>query len=85
MLSLAYDVTPVETGNDLSLNISETDNALDLDLAKTVAPYFKVSSKRADAIVGLVRKSVAQWRSVAKKYGVSKSSCDEMAGAFNAS
>ena len=39
-LSPAYDINPVETGMGLKLNISEDDNALDLDLVLSVAPYF---------------------------------------------
>lgn len=82
VLSPAYDINPVETGTGLSLNISEKDNALHLDLAKEVAPYFRVSEKRANEIIEVVKKSVDQWRGVAEKYGISKSEHEIMAKAF---
>ncbi len=40
-LSSAYDMNPVATADGLKLNVSEYDNAQDLDLAKAVAPYFR--------------------------------------------
>ena len=55
VLSPAYDMNPVETGNGLSLNISETDNAQELDLVEEVAPYFRVSEKRAGEIIKKVK------------------------------
>lgn len=82
VLSPAYDINPVETGTGLSLNISENDNSLDLSLAKEVAPYFRVSEKRENEIIKVVKKAVEQWRVVAKKYGISKSELDFMARAF---
>lgn len=82
VLSPAYDINPVETGTGLSLNISEKDNALHLDLAKEVAPYFRVSEKQVNEIIEVVKKSVEQWRALAEKYGISKSERDIMAKAF---
>ena len=81
-LSPAYDINPVETGTGLSLNISEKDNSLHLDLAMEVAPYFRVSEKRAGEIIQVVKKAVEQWRVVAEKYGISKSERSMMAKAF---
>lgn len=82
ILSPAYDINPVETGAGLSLNISEKDNALDLDLAKEVAPYFRVSAKRTGEIVGQVKKSVSNWHKEAEKQGISKAERDLMSKAF---
>ena len=82
VLSPAYDINPVETGTGLSLNISEKDNALHLDLAKEVAPYFRVSEKRANEIIEVVKKSVDQWRGVAEKYGISRNEHEIMVKAF---
>jgi serine/threonine-protein kinase HipA len=84
VLSPAYDINPVETGTGLSLNISEKDNALHLDLAKEVAPYFRVSGKRANEIIEVIKKSINQWRTLAEKYGISKNERDIMAKAFTA-
>lgn len=82
VLSPAYDINPVETGTGLSLNISEQDNALDLGLAREVAPYFRVSEKRANEIIDVVKKSINQWKALAEKYGISKSERNSMAKAF---
>jgi len=82
ILSPAYDINPVETGTGLSLNISEADNSLDLDLAMEVGPYFRVSEKRANEIIEAVKKSVGNWRAIAEKHGVSKTERDAMAKAF---
>lgn len=82
VLSPAYDINPVETGTGLSLNISEKDNALNLDLAKEVAPYFRVSTKRADEIMDQVKKSVSEWGKEAEQNGISKSERGMMEKAF---
>ncbi|MCE2733101.1 MAG: type II toxin-antitoxin system HipA family toxin [Flammeovirgaceae bacterium] len=81
-LSPAYDINPVETGTGLSLNISETDNALDLDLARDVAPYFRVSAKKAEQIINGIKKAVSNWKDVATKQGISKREQEMMAHAF---
>ena len=82
VLSPAYDINPVETGTGLSLNISEKDNSLDLDLAREVAPYFRVSEKKIKEIFKAVKKSVSEWPTLAGKYGISKSEREAMASAF---
>jgi serine/threonine-protein kinase HipA len=82
ILSPAYDVNPVETGNGLSLNISEKENALDFDLARVVAPYFRISTTRCEEIIVQVKKSVSGWSSLAERQGISKPERDRMAKAF---
>ena len=82
ILSPAYDINPVETGNGLSLNISETDNALELELAREVAPYFRISTKRMKEIVDAVKRSVGRWNVLAEKLGISKRERGVMAKAF---
>ncbi len=81
-LSPAYDINPVEKATGLSLNISEKDNALDLDLAFEVAPYFRVSPKKASTIITAIKKSTAQWNKLATKMGISKREQERMAKAF---
>lgn len=71
-LSPAYDINPVENGAGLSLNISEDDNALDLDLAMAVHPYFRLTEKKAIEILEVVKSSVSNWRKVANEYGISR-------------
>ena len=81
-LSPAYDLNPSYYGGGLSLNITEADNALDMDLAREVAPFFGVPEKDAEAIIGEVRDAVSGWRRVASKLGISREEQEMMAGAF---
>jgi serine/threonine-protein kinase HipA len=81
-LSPAYDINPNEFGTGLSLNISEMDNSLDLELALSVAEYFRVPRAKAIKNIELVKSAVAEWRSIAKDVGLSKSEQDRMARAF---
>ena len=55
ILSPAFDVNPVYQGKGLTLNISETDNSLDFDLASSVAKYFRVPGNKATAIISTVQ------------------------------
>jgi serine/threonine-protein kinase HipA len=80
-LAPAYDVNPNEKGRGLTLNISETDNALDFGLALSVAKYFRVE-KDSESILKRVRRSVAKWETAAKKYSISASEISYMATAF---
>jgi serine/threonine-protein kinase HipA len=81
-LAPAYDVNPVATGGGLTLHVSETDNAQDLSLAREVASYFRLDSRRADAIIGEVVAAVRDWRKEAKAVGISRAEQDRMADAF---
>lgn len=47
VLSPAFDMNPSATGEGLTLNISRDDNAQDLDLARSVAPIFRIGEGRA--------------------------------------
>lgn len=82
-LSPAYDINPVATSAGLKLNISEDDNALDLDLALAVCSYFRIDFNRALGIIEEVKSAVRNWSSIAKKYHISKSEQELMAKAFS--
>ena len=82
-LSPAYDLNPVATGTGLKLNISETDNSLNLEVAREVAEYFRIKKERADEIIDKVTSSVAKWDAVAKKLGIPNSQIDAMKKAFS--
>lgn len=81
-LSPAYDINPNENGSGLKLNISETDNALEIDLAIEVAPYFRIKSNKAIQIVESVKKAVSTWRTIATQYKISKNDQELMSRAF---
>ncbi len=82
ILSPAFDINPVSTGDGLKLNISETDNSQDLSLAKEVAKYFRIDNKKADKIIQEIISVVKNWRKTAKKIGLSNKEQDRMARAF---
>lgn len=82
ILSPAFDINPVPIGQGLKLNISESDNSQDLDLAKSVARYFLVESSRADQIIREVVKPVKGWRKIANSIGITKREQDQLSSAF---
>lgn len=82
-LSPAYDMNPAP-GSGLSLNVDESDNALDLDLARSVAPYFRVKPAAVNRIIDRTAEAVGQWRKTASELGIRRSEQDEMSDAFRA-
>ena len=81
-LSPAYDVNPVYFGTGLTLNISETDNELDWDLARSVAKYFRIEDRHAAEIIIQTKRAVAQWPKIASKYRIKRQEQELMAQAF---
>ncbi len=81
-LSPAYDINPNEQADGLSLNVSYDSNALDYDLAKSVAQDFRLTSKKADEILIKVKSEVSLWKSIASKYGIGRSEQERMDKAF---
>lgn len=84
-LSPAYDMNPVPYSKGLNLNISEHDNALDLDLVIEVAPYFRIKTRdEARQMLLQIVGQVSNWRNVASGVGLNKTEQDRMAAAFRA-
>ena len=81
-LAPAYDMNPAPESAGLRLNISEVDNALDLDLVRSVAPYFRVGAKQAQQIIEHSRGVVRQWPKLAKHLGISAREQKRLASAF---
>lgn len=81
-LSPAYDVNPVTPAQGLHLNITESDNRLDVELAMEVIDYFRVKPARAKAIRQEVSRSVSQWADKAKAIGISRAEQERMVQAF---
>lgn len=81
-LAPAYDVNPDPTGYGLKLNVSENDNGLDLDLARSVAGYFRIKQNDADEIIEGFRFAVSQWRVIADRLGIPAREQTRMAKAF---
>jgi len=81
-LSAAYDMNPVPGSSGLKLNISESDNALDIDLVLSVAHYFRVTEDDAFALMKHCVSVVRQWRKVATALKLSEREQNSMASAF---
>jgi serine/threonine-protein kinase HipA len=81
-LSAAYDMNPVPESQGLKLNISEADNALDLDLVRSVAPYFRVTLANANEIIESSQGVVKQWRTIARHLRIPAREQQHMAPAF---
>jgi serine/threonine-protein kinase HipA len=64
------------------LNISDSDNAQDLDLARETAIFFRVKDSRAAEIISEVVAAVRTWPSVAAAQGIERAEQEEMARAF---
>lgn len=82
-LSPAYDLNSNPDGTGLCLNISESDNALNYDLAMEVSSYFRLSSRSAEAILAKIRDAVRAWRIHASQLGISNTEQEMMASAFS--
>lgn len=81
-LAPAYDVNPIPYGDGLSLNISETENAQDLELAREVAATFRIKRAAADEILDEVVTAVQGWPGEAAKAGIARAEQERMAPAF---
>ena len=81
-LSGAYDMNPVPGSSGLCLNINESDNALDFDLVRSVAPYFRIGDAQATLIIDRIGNAVRGWSEIAASLGIKRSEQDDMADAF---
>jgi serine/threonine-protein kinase HipA len=82
LLSPAYDMNPNEYGKGLSLNITDTDNSLDVDLAMEIAGYFRLSDEKAVQIIKEISAVVNDWKKVAANYKISTAEQERMSAAF---
>jgi len=79
-----HDMNPVAAADGLKLNITEADNALDLELAREVCEYFRLDLRTADEIIDGFRTIVRQWRTLATRLGLPPPREQErMAAAFH--
>lgn len=81
-LSPAFDVNPSIDKDGLALNIDIDSNALNVELAKSVGVYFRLSEKEMEIILDEVRSSVTNWQKVAKEIGISRNEQRLMSAAF---
>lgn len=81
-LSPVYDLNPQLWGDGLALNIDENSNACDIDLARSVGKYFRLSQDRREAILREVSVAVESWEKHAKSAGLNRSEIEQMRTAF---
>lgn len=83
-LSPLYDVNPMPYGDTLSLNVSENDCSISIDLALSTAKYYGLSDKEAKKESRAILMTVKDnWRKLAEKYGISRSDVEYMKWAFS--
>ncbi len=83
-LSPLYDVNPVPYGDTLSLNVSEDDNSIDIELALETAAYYDISFSDAKTMAQEILSTVRDnWERVAKENGLSREAILRMKPAFS--
>lgn len=82
-LSPAYDLNPMVGKQGLHLNITDTDNALDYQLAFEVQAFFRLTQTEARQIYDEVLNAVKQWQLVAQRLGISRADKIMQQEAFN--
>lgn len=82
ILSPAYDLNPSVEKEGLALNIDMDDNSLDVELAKNVGIYFRLSDTEMDAIILEVQNVVRNWKDIATEIGIPRGEQELMKGAF---
>ena len=84
-LSPLYDVNPVPYGDELSLNVDEEDNSINIDLAIQTAVRFGISETDAMTYAKNILSVVKEnWEKRATAYGLSRRLIEEMRPAFSA-
>ncbi len=69
--------------NGLTLNISENDNSLNLDLAREVSVFFRLKEKEAEVIIDETIHAVSQWRDIAISLQITREEQELMSTAFS--
>ena len=82
-LSPLYDVNPsADRTSNLQLNIDETSSTTSVDLVLSVADYFGLTKKEAEAILKRQTTAVSEWQPIAKHLGITGSEISRMNVAF---
>ena len=81
-LSPAYDVNPEPYGSALSLNITDHDNALDLELVRSVCNHYEFKLSEADTVLNDMKRNVAQWHVAARRMQLPAREIEIMSTAF---
>ena len=81
-LSPVYDINPQPWPGGLTLNVDESSNDCDLDLARAVAEYFRLGPERADKIIMDLQAVVKEWEKKAQTLSISRDEIERMRVAF---
>lgn len=82
VLSPAYDINRSVDKHGLALNMDVDNNALDVELAKSVGEYFRLSLPQMDTIIKEVSNAARHWQKLAERIGISKKEREMMEGCF---
>lgn len=82
ILSPAYDINPTPKSWGLALNISKTDNSLDLELAKSIAHFFRVTPDKQSIIITETISAVKNWPKFASQLNIPSAEVNIMKNAF---
>ena len=78
-LSPLYDVNPVPYGDELSLNVDENNNSIDIELALNTATRFGITEEDAKRYANDILTTVRDnWEKIARKYGLPHGQIEEM-------
>lgn len=84
-LSPLYDVNPIPYGDELSLNVDENNNSIDINLAISVAIKFGITEEEAKNYVNDILETIREnWEIIARNYGLTRGQIEEMKPAFSA-
>lgn len=84
VLSPMYDVNPVPYGDELSLNVDEKNNGINIDLAVQTAPKFGIDVNEAESISREILTIVKEnWERLASFYEISRGRKEAMRPAFS--
>lgn len=75
-------MNPNHLGEGLTLNISEHSNEQDISLVMATAKHYQVEQVQATKILSTMKEKIADWRLVAKKYGINNQEIEQMRRAF---
>ncbi|WP_089817937.1 HipA domain-containing protein [Kaistella treverensis] len=83
ILSPAYDLNPSVEKEGLALNVDMDDNALSLELAKSVGIYFRLNEGGMNSIIDEIKNAVRNWQNIASEIGISRGEQEIMQHAFH--
>jgi len=82
-LSPLFDVNPNPYGENLSLNVTETDSTLSTELAMEASEFFGIPTAKAREIIIQMKATVKDnWRKIATTNGISRSEQSFMESSF---